>query len=148
ARAAAAIANAAQAGNYLGDVTAGGIFRWPDNRIPVTVFIKAGNKIPGYRPEFDETLRQSFDDWTQATNGKFPFKIVDDPAQAEITVTWTDDMHAPALQAEAGLAQLESDGKGIDKAEITLLTVDPFKEGPLGNNLLHNVCLHEIGHAL
>jgi tetratricopeptide (TPR) repeat protein len=29
-----------------------------------------------------------------------------------------------------------------------LLTLDPFKEGPIGANYLQIVCLHEIGHAL
>jgi len=138
----------AQTGNYLCDVIKGGTFRWPDGRLPITLYVKPGDAVPGYRPEFDESLRQAFDDWTEATKGKFVFNRVDTPEKAEMTVQWTDDMHAPALQAEAGLAELTSDENGIFQAKITLLTVDPFKDGPLGTNMLHNVCLHEIGHAL
>lgn len=135
-------------GDYMKESTALGLFRWPESRIPITVFIEPGDAVPGYRAEFDDVLRHAFREWETATEGKVKFDVVSQRDGARMIVTWTDDMHAPELRAEAGKASVVQDSEGIKSADIQLLTVSPFKEGPLGCELLYNVCLHEIGHAL
>lgn len=135
-------------GNYLGDVTGNGIFRWPDSKIPITVYIKDGEGVPGYRVDFDESIRDAFDQWEIKTRGLIKFKLVQEPGKALMKVSWTNDLHSAPLKAEMGHAKLFSDGEGTSKADIELLTVDPFKEGPVGKRLMRNVCLHEVGHAL
>ena len=137
----------AQAGDYISAIAGSGLMRWKTPSA-LSVYIKDGTGVEGYRPEFEESLRQAFDDWTLNTNGKIAFVFVTDPTQAQMDVTWTSDLHSPALKAEAGLAKTSYGPDGINKAEILLLTVDPFKEGPIARNYLYNICLHEIGHAL
>ncbi len=135
------------AGDYLAAISSGALAKWK-NADKIRVFIKDGSSVEGYRPEFEESLRQAFDDWNTLTDGKIGFLFVNDPANAQMTVTWTSDLHAPALKAEAGLAKTTYGADGLGTAEILLLTVDPFKEGPIARNYLYNVCLHEIGHSL
>ena len=134
--------------NYLAEVTASGLNRWPGKTCLLSYYVEAPDAVPGYKAEYDESLRQAFSEWADSAGGKIDFKRVYAPVEPGIVVTWTDDLHAPALMAEAGYTQYESDGNGIKKAHIQLLTVSPFKGEPLTNYLLHNVCLHEIGHAL
>jgi predicted Zn-dependent protease len=134
-------------GNYLAAVTQNAMMRWPSPE-NIKVNIKDGTGINGYRPEFEEALRQAFDEWSESSNGKINFSIVAASDSADMTVTWTSDLHAPALKAEAGLATTSYGSNGLNKADILLLTVDPLKDGPVGKNMLYNVCLHEIGHAL
>jgi tetratricopeptide (TPR) repeat protein len=134
--------------DYMKEATITGLFRWPESRMPITVFIEPGDSVPGYRAEFDDVLQHAFREWTTATEGKVKFDIVTKRDGAEMIVSWTNDMHAPELKAEAGKASVLQDSEGIKSAEIKLLTVSPDQQGPIGCELLYNVCLHEIGHAL
>lgn len=143
-----ASASGTASGDYMKEATETGLFRWPDSRMPITVYIEPADSVPGYRPEFDDCLRHAFREWTTATNGKVKFDIVSNRDGAAMVVAWTDDMHAPELKAEAGKASVVQDADGIKSADVKLLTVSPWKEGPLGCELLYNICLHEIGHAL
>jgi predicted Zn-dependent protease/Flp pilus assembly protein TadD len=137
----------AEVGNYLAAVTQNAMMRWPSPE-NIKVNIKDGIGIAGYRPEFEEALRQAFDEWSESSHGKINFAMVPSADTADMTVTWTSDLHAPALKAEAGLATTSYGASGLNKADILLLTVDPFKDGPVGKNSMYNICLHEIGHAL
>lgn len=133
--------------NYLAAVAGSNLLKWNLAK-PISVFVKDGTSVPGYRTEYEESLRQAFDEWTQATDGKIRFAFIQDPSVAQMSVVWTDDLHAPAMTAEAGVAKTAFGANGIESAEILLLTLDPLKDGPLGKNRLFNTCLHEIGHAL
>lgn len=135
-------------GNYIGDVTESGIYRWSDSRIPIKVFINEGKGVPGYRYQFDESIRDAFYQWELKTKGLIKFKLLDNPKDADLTVTWSNDLHSAPLKAEMGHAKLQCDGEGIKRADIELLTVNPFEDGPVGARLIRNVCLHEVGHAL
>ncbi len=135
------------AGDYLNAVATPSLTKWK-NPTSIRVFIRDGKDVAGYRPELEESLRQAFDDWHEATDGKIGFVFVPDPANAQMTVTWSSDLHAPQFTAEAGLAKTATGPDGYSSAAILLLTQDPFKEGPVGHNFIYNVCLHEIGHAL
>jgi len=133
--------------DYLAAVAGSNLLRWKTDK-PISVYVRDGAGTEGYRPEFEESLRQAFDEWSDATDGKIKFVFINDPATAQMTVNWTNDLHAPALTAEAGLAKTSFGAGGIENAEILLLTLDPLKDGPLGKNRMFNTCLHEIGHAL
>lgn len=145
---AASVATGTVSGDYMKETTVNGIFRWPESRMPITVFIEPVGSVSGYRPEFDDVLRHAFQEWTTATKSKARFEVVNKRDGAAMIVTWTDDMHAPELKAEAGKASVLQDSDGIKSADLKLLTVSPFKEGPLGSQALYLVCLHEIGHSL
>lgn len=133
--------------DYLAAVAGSNLLRWKIDK-PISVYVKDGAGVEGYRPEYEESLRQAFDEWTEATDGRICFVFIQDPSIAQMTVNWTNDLHAPAMTAEAGVAKTSFGAAGIETAEISLLTLDPLKDGPLGKNRLFNTCLHEIGHAL
>jgi tetratricopeptide (TPR) repeat protein len=133
--------------NYLAAVAGSNLLSWKTDA-PISVYVKDGTGVEGYRADFEESLRQAFDEWSEATDGKLRFDFIQDPSIAKMTVTWTNDLHAPELTPEAGLAKTSFGTHGIENAEILLLTVDPLKDGPLGKNRMFNTCLHEIGHAL
>lgn len=133
--------------NYLSAVTENGLFRWTHTS-PIKVFINSGEGVAEYRPEFEESLRQAFEDWSEASGHKFVFDIQEHEDHPDIIVSWTADLHAPEFSAEAGDCRLQCGPDGLESATIRLLTVDPFKQAPLGKEALHAVCLHEIGHAL
>lgn len=128
-------------------VARGATMRWK-TPAAIKVFVADGKNVEGYRGEFEESLRQAFDEWNEASDGVVGFVFVDNAADAQMKVLWTSDLHAPALKAEAGHAQSHYGPNGIESSDISLLTVDPFKDGPIGRNHLYNICLHEIGHAL
>src|SRR5579883_973580 len=141
-------AGATKCGDYLKEVFDAGVYRWPQSRLPITVFVEPADNLKGYRPEFDDILRHAFREWSSTTKNKIQFKIVNQKDKARMIITWTDDLHAPELRAEAGIAGINQDVEGISHATVRLLTIDPFKQGPIGNQFLYDVCLHEIGHAL
>jgi predicted Zn-dependent protease len=139
---------ASSADNYLPAVTERGVFRW-SHTSPITVFVEPPDAVPAYRYDFEESLRQAFEDWSEATAHKFEFVLQDKPDHADITVVWTNDLHAPEFSGEAGYCNFASGSDGVSSARIHLLTVDPFKEAaPVGKEQMHAICLHEIGHAL
>lgn len=136
-------------GNYLSQVTQGGVFKWSKSKMPIPVFIGSGEKVPGYSFDFDEAFRSALDEWESKSDGLVSFTIVDTPETSDIDVTWTDNLHSKALSAEAGNTSIISGADGIMKARMNLLTIDPYERGRArGKRQLRNICLHEIGHAL
>lgn len=123
-----------------------GVTVWPRTRIPITVYIHDGSKIPGYRDGFKTILRRSCEDWAKASGGGVSFAFVDSPAKARLQVFWTDKSSELKNPAEAGDARLTLDQNYISKAEVWLLTRPVTM--PLNDNYFRLICLHEIGHAL
>ena len=76
------------------------------------------------------------------------FELLNNIDDAEMTVTWTDDLHSAPLRAEMGHAKLRANIDGIERVDIELLTVNQYEQGPIGARLMRNICLHEVGHAL
>lgn len=136
------------AANYFKDAVSEGLFRWPLKRFPLRVYIVGADALKSYRPEYEEAVRQSIDDWDKATLGQIGLQIVDSADQADITINFVDDLHAPALRAEAGKAQLHGNMEGVDNASILLLTISPFPDQIMTKDFMRMISVHEIGHAL
>ncbi len=136
------------AADYFKDAVSEGLFRWPLSRFPLRVHIASADALKSYRPEYEEAVRQSIDDWDKASHGKIGLKIVDSAADADITVNFVDDLHAPALRAEAGKAQLHGNMEGVDNASVLLLTISPFPDQLMTKDFMRMIAVHEIGHAL
>jgi len=135
------------ASDYFKEAVSDGFFRWPAKRFPLRVLINPADKLKTYKPEYEEAVRQAFDDWDKASGGK-PATVFVESGEADITVDFVDDLHAPALKAEAGKAQLTSDMDGVDKASILLLTLSPFPDQRMTRDFMRMISVHEIGHAL
>lgn len=123
-----------------------GLKRWPTTRIPITVFVHEGAKVPGYRDNFRTILKQSFEDWAKASNGNVTFQFVESPRAALLQVFWTDKIADLKNPAEAGDARLFMDQNYISRAEVWLLTKPVAM--PLTDNYFRLISLHEIGHSL
>jgi len=143
--------------DYLSDACPNGqLCRWPAQKIPLRVYIEPGktewSQVQANPPQ---ALREAFSNWSQATAGRVAFMPVNDPNQADIVCTWTDDpeMIVQAGRAvEGGLTKLsmQPNPNGseimIVRATVTLLT---NRGGtPLTYDEMKKVCLHEVGHAL
>jgi len=141
--------SAAAAGDdYLAEVTSQGVLRWPARRIPLRVYVRPGQSVPGFRPAFLSILNQAFEDWARASDGRVSFVFVSDPNKAEIECSWTNDPGQLANSAESAETRVFTDREGIAKGTIKLLTVPLSAELPLTDNRARLICLHEIGHVL
>jgi tetratricopeptide (TPR) repeat protein len=140
--------------DYLAEVTHNGVFRWPEDRLPIKVYLWSaedarGNPgIAGYRREFKDILVGSFSEWTRASGGKVKFQFVDSPREANLECSWAADSSSLKNPAEAGEAQVYTDAQGIARSKVVLLTRSISPVLPLTTRRLRVICLHEIGHAL
>ncbi|MBY0549853.1 MAG: matrixin family metalloprotease [Candidatus Obscuribacterales bacterium] len=136
--------------NYLSECVAQHCIRWDKSSMPLTVYIKGGDQVPGYRPEFDTALRNAFHLWADASPNVISFKFVDTPKDARITCTWTNSREKLVSSIEGGQAVIipdESAGK-ISKAEITMVTVDLQGRPVTSSSYIERIAVHEVGHAL
>ena len=144
--------------DYLATTTRNGIFRWPQSRMPIHVFIhEAGSLkgvpgVPGYRPQWKEILTRSFQDWSAASQGTVKFDFVPDASAAQLECWFvaerTEDQSGLRNDAEAGETHMYVDQQGILNGKIKVLTKSLSPVLPLTDNRMRLICLHEIGHAL
>lgn len=134
--------------DYYSEVTREGILRWPQNKMPLKVFITNGEAVPNYRPQFADLLTKSFESWSQASNGLVTFAFVDAGAKADIICSWSNEPAKFKNIAESGQAVLEANRTGLVRGTITILTVPLVPALPVTDNRMRRTCLHEIGHAM
>jgi len=137
-----------QGDDYLADAVQSGTVRFLDSRMPLKVYMVPSNNVPGYKPEFDDMVRQAFADWQATAPEKIKFVYVGAPGEADITVAWTDDPTKMISSAEGGHALVIPTNNGIMKSDITLLSRTATTHELLGPNQVRHLALHEIGHAL
>lgn len=143
------IENQSSPDDYLVEVTRDGLFRWSAEKMPLKVYIAPGNAIAGYKPQYLDILKKSFQDWSQASNGIISFTFVEDPINNDIECTWSGDPSTFKNVAEAGETRLTTSSKrGLIKGTIKFLTVPFMKELPVTDGRIRTTCLHEIGHVL
>ncbi len=142
-----ASASGQEADNYLGEMGERAN-RWPQNKIPIKVYIRPGDGVPGYKPIYMSIVEQSFNAWQAASQGGLSFQPVSDPGQADLECSFTDDSSTFKNRAEAGETYLLANGRGPFRGTIKLLTVPLVAALPLTDNRMRQICLHEIGHAI
>ncbi len=137
--------------HYISDISHDGIYTWEADKLPIKVFVSDGAGVPGYRPQFGGYIRQSFDEWCQASGNKLSWVEVQDANTADVTVNWTDKVFERPEGTEAGktaaLTRLNTvTGRGIIYgARMQMLTRLPGRE--FGDAEVAKTCLHEAGHA-
>jgi len=135
---------AAPLDNYFQQITKGHPYRWFDGDMAVRVLIKSGEGVPGYRRQFEESLRAAFADWENIATPKIRFSFVTE-SPADITCQFVSEF--PKKEADAaGVTSYQTSPHHMDSAVISLKTNCNVR--PLTNELMRVVCLHEIGHAL
>lgn len=96
-------------------------------------------------------MKQAFSEWTKATNGKFLFKYVENPKDAQINVVFIKDASANSKLSRAiGVTypQINSNGY-MSFAKIEIASHAPGSGGRLmPKSRIYGVMVHEIGHAI
>lgn len=133
---------------YVVNVTGNGRKRWPASAMPIRVYVYPGEGLSGWRSEYNQILRDSFDEWEKASNGKIRFKFQNIPHDADIVCTWIDDPKLLESSAEGGETQVQTYLESIVKAKVLLSLNDAGSLFPYTDNLVRTLCLHELGHGL
>ena len=131
---------------YLAVAAANGAARWPAKRFPVTYFIDDQGNVPGYKPAFKTAIESAMNAWTNASGGKISFQPVD-ARNAELHISWTNDPTKMNFSQELGHTEVITDGEGIVKTDMVLLTKQTNGSG-ISDIFAKRVALHELGHAL
>lgn len=116
--------------NYAREVDK--LLRW--ERFPVRVYFEHDEH---YSPTWQTIALQGFDQWIEVFSPQIRYVVVDDPAQAQITVRFN-----PAdANGRVDFEYYPSSGL-LSRAEMTI--------GVKGNNTtnIRSVAAHEFGHAL
>ncbi len=137
----------ATSNDYVSSITARNKLRWPKSRMPVTVFLKPGDGVAGFKPKYGELLKKAFSDWVSASKGSLTLEFVPSKDNASITTEWTTDTTGILNLSEGGDTKFRGDGEGLISTHIRLLTIDP-KPQKLTPNIIRWITLHEVGHAL
>ncbi|MBX9572166.1 MAG: hypothetical protein K2X77_24950 [Candidatus Obscuribacterales bacterium] len=64
--------------------------KWDLSKMPLKVFIKSGEGVAGYKPQFQEILKNAFSEWAHAANEKITFEFVDSLSAAQIECSWAE----------------------------------------------------------
>jgi tetratricopeptide (TPR) repeat protein len=135
--------------DYLADTTENGMARWSLKSMPIKVFIKPGQDVPGYRADLESILKRAFLEWNEDSDQQISFAFTDKEAEAQIVCSWTNNPKEMMSSAEGGHAMVIPDRNGIiNKARIILLTTGPTGGEAISDNFAKRVSLHEIGHSL
>lgn len=135
----------------------GECIRWPRERLPLKVYVSNGDGVQGFRESFSRALFDSFAAWSQASQNRIMFSIVQNPKMADITFSWTGnpyDVRPSAGDVEQGICRIKTlkfareNYTRLDRADVRILTVDRESGKPLSDDDMKKTCLHELGHAL
>ena len=132
--------------DYVESIKARNKFRWAKNRMPIKVYMKPGDGVENFKPEYQSFLKDAFDQWIAASNGQLSVEFVKNPKDANITTEWTTDTTGVLNLSELGDTRYRCDGQGMASAMIRMLLVDP-KPAKLTPEMVHWGALHEVGHA-
>ena len=119
--------------------------RWPDRMSrPLRIYIPSHSDVPDWRPGMREAARSAFGRWERVADVPMRFEFVSDSSSAEVVVHWI-----PAFaERRTGQADIVWNHEGwIVRGRLTLAVHNPGG-GPLPDDAVHTVALHEIGHLL
>jgi tetratricopeptide (TPR) repeat protein len=132
------------------------IGRWSASIRPIKVFIADGAGVYGYRPNLRQIVVEAVGAWNLAAHGALEMVLVGDQSTANIIVNMV-----PSLEGALGITRAEHSGKTVRRAVIDLAigTDSTNRQLPpessssqklyeARDRLLHEVALHELGHAL
>lgn len=132
--------------DYVESIKARNKFRWAKSRMPIKVFMKSGEGVENFKPEYETFLKDAFNQWVAASNGQLSVEFVKKAKDADITTEWTTDTTGVLNLSELGDTRYKCDGQGMASAMIRMLLVDP-KPAKLTPVMVQWGALHEVGHA-
>jgi hypothetical protein len=119
------------------------IRRWPDDGLPVTVWI-AESRGPQWRAEARRRIaRDAFHAWTEAGVPE-RFMFVSDSSAAMVHVFWRRELP----DRRAGQVTRQTDSQGWLRSAVVELSVRNMMGGIQDTATLRAVALHEVGHVI
>ncbi len=135
--------NTNQTGDYLNEMLEGGGERWSPNRLPLMVFIGGG--AGNYRGLFATAMNE----WSAASERRITWSQTNDPDDADITVSWQPTVASSEPESGETRSRYSRGPNGmryIVHSDITIVSTS--NGGPVSDDEMKKICLHEIGHAL
>lgn len=135
------------AGTYIDELLAArdsAITRWPDRVTrPLRVFVRDGDALEQWNPDFLPAVRDAFDTWTQA-GIPVRFTFVRDSATADIAVHFVEQF----ANGISGKTVWSRDGDHwLLSSDIQLAVTHP-NGGTVTAPQMRAIALHEVGHLL
>lgn len=128
------------------------VHKWPEEQLPIKVYINPGKNTLGYRPVFRSYVLRALDTWFQASGKKISYTIVDDPKKADVKLKFVSEelpmQENNRSRQKAGLTVFDSEDKRLT-SKVRIRTVCGFDSTKLiEDGQCATVCMHEVGHAL
>lgn len=121
-------------GSYVNDIIPK---RWFN--MPIKVYIQSCN--------YKSTVKRAFIEWQSKTEQTVYFEFIDNPENADITVSFQKDISMHSSPPAVGVTKYSWVGRYLKAAKIYIKTTT--KTGVVQTPFqVYEVCLHEIGHAL
>jgi hypothetical protein len=134
-------------GHYLDRIAEEGLYvRWPDDAMPLKVFIE--RKTQG--TDYAIMARKAIKAWADASDGKISYVEVTDPEVAQIRVYWTETLGTKDVGGQGFLKEGSTRIRQGEKTlyqEIKVATLD-FQRFPNPPHRIYHTLVHEFGHAL
>lgn len=135
--------------DYFNSISmSGAVTKWTPEHMPLKVYMAPTQGVPAFKPGYMDGAKSAFQEWADASGGKVSFTFVQDKDKNDIDFSFSHDIKTVSNPAEGGEAKVYPGPKGIVKAQIVVLTLDPSPAQPMSERLMRWICLHEIGHAL
>jgi len=139
--------------NYINNVTYDGkIVHWSLDKLPLKLYFKDSSGVSGFQPYYISAVTKAFDRWIKYLNGKLSYVLVNNPAQADITISFVQkigEVNTNGVQRDStqGLTQHIFDGNMFKTIDIKFATFNPNSQ-ELSKQEMYSMALHEAGHAL
>lgn len=130
--------------NYYLEATLGHPTFWFPRDMPIKVMIRAANNVENYQPYQTEVFKECLKRYESISGGRIKFQIVD-RFPYDITCNFSHKLPTGATDSDAGWTTIATSPYHIDSANITILTRN---KKWLEKEILREICMHEIGHAL
>jgi len=135
--------------NYINVAVQGtNIVHWNNNE-SIKVYIDNASDVPAY---YKTETEKAFSDYQNITEAALKFDYVSNKNDADIIITFTDDVSGGKCQDKQcakvlGLTENNTSGSALNKSNIALRKRD-VDNSEFTQNQIHNLAKHEIGHAL
>lgn len=138
--------------NYSSDLASDGFYTWSPNKFPLKVHFAKNVNIPGFKLANVDLLKNCFDEWSRASDGRISWVETQNANDADIDVVWSNRAVEASRGTEAGNTRNyarynpETNWGEIDHSKMRLLTRLPERE--FTSVETKKAYLHEVGHAL
>lgn len=137
--------------DYLDAIAGSGVFRWPEEKMPVRVFVEPGKNIPGYRSNYPAILKSCFEEWVLAAKNRLAWTEVSRKEDADIVCSFTAQAPERLDGSEAGRTKTHTRFNTVTNCgtiyRATMVLATRLVDRELGDEELRKTFLHEVGHA-